>query len=54
VKDALKGLDQQVPGSGFFRDALKQAVESGEIPMARRDKDSRSQMSQVVFFRTCF
>jgi beta-glucosidase len=35
VKAALAGLDQEMPGSGFFGDALKKAVESGEVPMAR-------------------
>jgi beta-glucosidase len=37
VKAALNGLDQEMPGSGFFGDALKKAVESGEVPMARLD-----------------
>ena len=36
-KAAMAGLDQEMPGSGFFGDALKKAVESGEIPMARLD-----------------
>ena len=35
VKAALAGLDQEMPGSGFFGDALKKAVESGEVPTAR-------------------
>ena len=35
VKAALAGLDQEMPGSGFFGDALKKAVESGEVPVAR-------------------
>jgi beta-glucosidase len=35
VKAALAGLDQEMPGGRFFGDALKQAVESGEVPMAR-------------------
>jgi beta-glucosidase len=34
-KAAKAGLDQEMPGSGFFGDALKKAVESGEVPMAR-------------------
>jgi beta-glucosidase len=34
-KAALAGLDQEMPGSGFFGDNLKKAVESGEIPVAR-------------------
>ena len=37
TKAALNGLDQEMPGSGFFGDALKKAVESGEVPMARLD-----------------
>jgi beta-glucosidase len=37
VKAALNGLDQEMPGSGFFGDALRKAVESGEVPMARLD-----------------
>src|SRR5207247_5450822 len=35
VKAALAGLDQEMPGGRFFGDALKQAVESGEVPLAR-------------------
>ena len=35
TKAALAGLDQEQPGSGFFGDALKKAVESGEVPVAR-------------------
>ena len=35
VKAALAGLDQEQPGSVYFAGALKQAVESGEVPMAR-------------------
>lgn len=34
-KAAMAGLDQEMPGSGFFGDALKKSVESGEIPVAR-------------------
>jgi beta-glucosidase len=37
AKAALAGLDMEQPGSGFFGDALKQAVEKGEVPMARLD-----------------
>jgi beta-glucosidase len=37
VKAALNGLDQEMPGSGYFGDALKKAVQSGEVPMARLD-----------------
>jgi beta-glucosidase len=35
VKAALAGLDQEMPGSTYFGEALKKAVESGEVPMAR-------------------
>jgi len=35
VKAALAGLDIEMPGSTYFADALKKAVESGEVPMAR-------------------
>jgi beta-glucosidase len=35
AKAALAGLDQEMPGSQFFGDALKKAVESNEVPMAR-------------------
>jgi len=34
-KAAVAGLDQEMPGSGFFGDPLKKSVESGEIPVAR-------------------
>jgi len=34
-KAAMAGLDQEMPGSQYFGDALKRAVESNEIPMAR-------------------
>jgi beta-glucosidase len=34
-KAVMAGLDQEMPGSGFFGDALKKAVESGEVPMSR-------------------
>jgi beta-glucosidase len=37
AKAALAGLDNEEPGSRFFGDALKKAVESGEVPMARLD-----------------
>jgi len=37
AKAAMNGLDQEMPGSGFFGDALKKAVESGEVPMTRLD-----------------
>ena len=35
TKAALAGLDQEMPGSGFFGDNLKKAVQSGEVPVAR-------------------
>jgi len=37
AKAALAGMDNEEPGSRFFGDALKKAVESGEVPMARLD-----------------
>jgi len=35
AKAAMNGLDQEMPGSTYFGDALKKAVESGEVPMSR-------------------
>jgi beta-glucosidase len=35
TKAALAGLDVQMPEDNYFREALKKAVESGEVPMAR-------------------
>ena len=35
TKAALAGLDNEEPGSQYFGDALKKAVESGEVPLAR-------------------
>jgi beta-glucosidase len=35
TKAALAGLDQEMPGSTYFGDTLKKAVESGEVPVAR-------------------
>lgn len=35
VKAALAGLDQEQPGGTYFSAALKKAVESGQVPMAR-------------------
>ena len=35
VKAALAGLDIEMPGDDFFGAALKKAVESGEVPLAR-------------------
>jgi beta-glucosidase len=37
AKAALAGLDIEMPGSAFFGDALKKAVETGVVPMARID-----------------
>jgi beta-glucosidase len=37
VKAAMAGLDIEMPGNNFFADALKKAVESGEVPAARLD-----------------
>jgi beta-glucosidase len=35
AKAALAGLDQEEPGSQYFGDELKKAVEGGQVPMAR-------------------
>jgi len=35
TKAILAGLDQEQPGSGYFGDALKKAVEDKDIPIAR-------------------
>jgi len=35
TKAVMAGLDQEMPGSTFLGDALKKAVESGEVPMSR-------------------
>jgi beta-glucosidase len=35
TKAALAGMDQEMPGSSYFGDALKKAVEGGEVPMSR-------------------
>ena len=35
VPSALAGLDQQMPDGSYFGDALKTAVEKGEVPVAR-------------------
>ncbi|MGB6868010.1 MAG: glycoside hydrolase family 3 C-terminal domain-containing protein [Acidobacteriaceae bacterium] len=37
VHAALAGLDQEEPGSQYFGDALKQAVQNGQVPMSRLD-----------------
>jgi len=37
VKAALAGFDQEEPGGRYFGEALKAAVEKGEVPMARLD-----------------
>ncbi|HZO91358.1 MAG TPA: glycoside hydrolase family 3 C-terminal domain-containing protein [Chthonomonadaceae bacterium] len=35
VKAALAGLDQEQPGGQYFGEALKKAVQNGEVPMSR-------------------
>jgi beta-glucosidase len=35
TKAIMGGLDQEQPGSGFFGEALKKAVEEGDVPLAR-------------------
>jgi beta-glucosidase len=35
AKAALAGLDQEEPGSQYFGDELKKAIEGGQVPMAR-------------------
>jgi len=37
TKAALSGLDIEMPGSTYFGDALKKAIDSGEVSMARID-----------------
>jgi beta-glucosidase len=37
VKAALAGLDQEEPEDIYFGDALKEAVQKGEVPMSRLD-----------------
>ena len=37
VHAAVSGLDQEEPGSQYFGDPLKQAVQSGQVPQARLD-----------------
>jgi beta-glucosidase len=37
AKAALAGLDQEEPGSQYFGDPLKQAVQSNQVPMSRLD-----------------
>ena len=37
VHAALSGLDQEQPGSGFFGDPLKAAVQKNQVPMSRLD-----------------
>ena len=34
---ALAGLDQEMPGDEFFGTALKEAIEKGQVPLARLD-----------------
>lgn len=37
VKAAMAGLDMEQPGNQYFGEALKKAVQSGQVPMARLD-----------------
>jgi beta-glucosidase len=37
TKAALAGLDMEQPGRTYFGDALKEAIEKGDVPMARLD-----------------
>jgi beta-glucosidase len=37
TKAALAGLDMEQPSQTYFGDALKQAIEKGEVPMSRLD-----------------
>ena len=37
VKAALAGLDQEMPGDDYFGDALKKAIQDGQVPMSRLD-----------------
>jgi beta-glucosidase len=37
VHAALAGLDQEQPGSQYFGDPLKQAVQGGQVPLSRLD-----------------
>ncbi len=37
VHAAISGLDQEQPGSRYFGDPLKQAVQSNQVPMSRLD-----------------
>jgi beta-glucosidase len=37
VKTAMAGLDLEMPGSDFFGDALKKALDSGQVPASRVD-----------------
>ncbi len=38
VKAAMAGLDIEMPGNNYFGDALKKAVQSGQVPMSRIDE----------------
>ena len=56
AKAALAGLDMEMPTSTYLADALKKAVESGEVPMARLDnmvhRILRSEFAVGLFDRT--
>jgi beta-glucosidase len=50
VKAALAGFDQEEPGGKYFGDALKAAVEKGQVPMARlNDMVHRILRTEFVF-----
>ena len=38
VKAASAGLDMEMPGNDYFGEALKKAVQSGEVPMSKIDE----------------
>ena len=52
-KAALAGLDQEMPGSTYFGDALKQAIADNKVPAARLDdmvhRILRSEIKSGVF-----
>jgi beta-glucosidase len=50
VKAALAGFDQEEPGGKYFGEALKAAVEKGEVPMSRlNDMVHRILRTEFVF-----
>jgi beta-glucosidase len=52
-KAAMNGLDQEMPGSANFGDALKQAIADGKVPQSRLDdmvhRILRSEIASGVF-----